>query len=61
MARAWLRILKPAVLVYGKRKLIHGDIKPDNILVDLTSEGDYAFRMADWGGHYDPANPAPSV
>jgi serine/threonine protein kinase len=59
MARAWLRILKPVVLVYGKRKLTHGDIKPDNILVDFTSEGDYAFRMADWGGHYDPANPRP--
>ena len=59
MTRAWLRILKPAALVYGKRKLIHGDIKPDNILVDFTSEGDYAFRMADWGGHYDPANARP--
>jgi serine/threonine protein kinase len=59
MARAWLRILKPAALAYGKRKLVHGDIKPDNILVDLTSEGDYAFRMADWGGHYDAAKPRP--
>jgi serine/threonine protein kinase len=59
MARAWLRILKPVVLVYGKRKLTHGDIKPDNILVDSTPDGDYAFRMADWGGHYDPSNPRP--
>ena len=61
MARAWLRILKPAVLVYGRRKLTHGDIKSDNILVDLTSEGDYAFRMADWGGHYDPSSPRPPM
>jgi hypothetical protein len=59
MARAWLRIVKPVVLVFGRRKLIHGDIKADNILVDLTDDGDYAFRMADWGGHYDPANPRP--
>ena len=59
MARAWLRILKPVVLVYGKRKLTHGDIKPDNILVDMTPDGDYAFRMADWGGHYDPTRPRP--
>ena len=59
MARAWLRIIKPVVLVFGRRKLVHGDIKPDNILVDLTPDGEYAFRMADWGGHYDPANPRP--
>ncbi|HZZ80742.1 MAG TPA: hypothetical protein VFE62_19725 [Gemmataceae bacterium] len=59
MARAWLRILKPVVLVYGRRRLIHGDIKADNVLVDLTPDGDYAFRMADWGGHYDPVNPRP--
>jgi hypothetical protein len=59
MARVWLRILKPVVLAYGKRKLIHGDIKPDNVLVEFTDEGDYAFRLADWGGHYDPVNPRP--
>ena len=61
MARAWLPILKPAVLVYGRRKLTHGDIKSDNILVDLTSEGDYAFRMADWGGTLRPFKPASSL
>lgn len=59
MARAWLRIVKPVVLVFGKRQLVHGDIKPDNILVELTPDGDYAFRLADWGGHFDPANPRP--
>lgn len=59
MARVWLRIIKPVVLVHGKRKLVHGDIKPDNILVDLTPDGDYAFRLADWGGHFDPAEPRP--
>lgn len=59
MAHAWLRILKPVVLAYEKRKIVHGDIKPDNILVDLTCDGDYEFRMCDWGGHFDPANPRP--
>ena len=59
MARAWLRIIKPVVLVFGKGKIVHGDIKADNILVDLTSDGDYAFRLADWGGHCDPAHPRP--
>jgi len=59
MSRTWLRILKPVVLVYGKKKIVHGDIKPDNILVDLTSEDDFVFRVADWGGHYDPSNPRP--
>ena len=45
--------LKPCIeslkLIEEKYKIVHLDIKPENILVDIIDKGKYSFKLSDWG------------
>ena len=42
------KIVKSYKFLYGK-KIIHRDMKPDNVLYNLLKNGDYDFKICDFG------------
>lgn len=52
-----LRSLVYSLKILHHAKIVHGDLKPDNILIKLTSTGTYTTKLIDFDDSYISANP----
>lgn len=52
-----LRSLVYSLKILHHAKIVHGDLKPDNVLIKLTSTGTYTTKLIDFDDSYISGNP----